>query len=206
VTEPGGAGPVVGADGLARCPLPREDPLYVAYHDREWGRPVTDERALFEKLVLEGFQAGLSWLVILRKREAFRAAFHGFDPERVAAFTDADVDACAADPAIVRNRAKITAAVGNARTLLALWERGRSLSELVWAHAPDPRPRPTSPAEVPATSPESRVLSRTLRQDGFAFVGPTAMYALMQAMGLVDDHLAGCHVPPEACGPRAAPG
>lgn len=208
MTAPAGmtatGGPVVGADGLARCPWPGDDPDYVAYHDHEWGRPVTDERALFEKLVLDAFQAGLSWLTILRKREAFRAAFAGFDPPAVAAFTEAQVAACCADPGIVRNRAKIEAAVANARTLVGLWEAGDGLARLVWAHAPAPRPRPRSMGEMPAATAESRALSAALRDLGFAFVGPTMIYAFMQAVGAVDDHLAGCHVPPEVCGPRAA--
>lgn len=195
---------IVGADGRVRCPWPGDDPDYVAYHDREWGRPVTDERALFEKLVLDAFQAGLSWLTILRKREAFRAAFAGFHPPAMAAFTEADIAACCADPAIVRNRAKIEAAVANARTLMGLWETGDSLSRLVWAHAPALRRRPRAMDEVPAATGESRALAAALRDLGFAFVGPTMLYAFMQAVGAVDDHLAGCHVPPEVCGPRAA--
>lgn len=197
-----GGGPVVGDDGLARCPWPGDDPGYVAYHDREWGRPVADERALFEKLILDAFQAGLSWLTILRKRAAFRAAFAGFDPPAVAAFSSADVAACTRDPGIVRNRAKIEATVANARALVSLWEAGDSLGELVWAHAPAPRPRPESMDEVPTATDESRALSARLREAGFAFVGPTMIYAFMQAVGVVDDHLAGCHVPAEACGPR----
>lgn len=201
VADPGG-GVTVGADGVARCPWPGGHADYVAYHDLEWGRPVTDERALFEKLALEGFQAGLSWLLILRKREAFRAAFDGFDPVRVAAYSDARIGELVADAGIVRNRAKIAATVGNARALLALWERGESLSALVWSHAPPPRDRrPATIADVPATTPAATTLSGQLRRAGFAFVGPTTVYALMQAMGVVDDHLAGCHVPPEVCGP-----
>jgi DNA-3-methyladenine glycosylase I len=202
-----GDGPVVGADGLVRCPWPGDDADYLAYHDHEWGRPVANDQALFEKLVLEGFQAGLSWLTILRKREAFRAAFAGFQPHAVAAFTEADIEACCRDRAIVRNRRKIEAAVTNARALLGLWQQGQALGDLVWAHAPAPRDqRPASMAELPAATAESRALAAALRQAGFVFVGPTAGYAFMQAMGLVDDHLAGCHVPPQACGPRAAAG
>lgn len=197
-------GVVIGEDGVARCPWSGSADDYRAYHDREWGRPVTGERALFEKLVLEGFQAGLSWLTILRKREAFRVAFAEFDPSRMATFTSAEVDALARDRAIVRNRAKIDAAVTNARSLLSLWEDGGSLSTLVWSHAPEPGPRPPAMDQVPATTTESHALSRQLRDLGFTFVGPTTCYALMQAMGLVDDHLRGCHVPPEVCGPAAA--
>lgn len=199
-------GVTVGADGMARCPWPGGHADYVAYHDLEWGRPVTDERALFEKLALEGFQAGLSWLLILRKREAFRAAFDGFDPVRVAAYSDARIGELVADAGIVRNRAKIAATVGNARALLALWERGESLSALVWSHAPPPRDRrPATMADVPATTPAATALSGQLRRAGFAYVGPTTVYALMQAMGVVDDHLAGCHVTPEVCGPPFDP-
>lgn len=197
-----GHGPVVGGDGRVRCPWPGEDADYVAYHDHEWGRPVTDDRALYEKLVLEGFQAGLSWLTILRKREAFRAAFAGFEPRTVAAFTDADVDACARNADIVRNRRKIEAAVTNARSVVGLWDHGGGLADLVWRHAPAPRAqRPATMDELPAITAESRALAAALRRAGFAFVGPTTTYAFMQAMGLVDDHLDGCHVPPGACGP-----
>ena len=183
----------VGPGGVARCPWPGTDPLYVAYHDEEWGRPTRDERALFEKLCLEGFQAGLSWLTILRKREGFRKAFECFDPGAVAALGSEDVDRLLADAAIVRNRAKIEATVGNARAVLALHADGTSLADLVWGHAPEP---PANPPEllsqVPASTPESTGLSKSLRARGFRFVGPTTCYALMQSMGVVNDHLAGC--------------
>jgi DNA-3-methyladenine glycosylase I len=168
------------------------DPLYERYHDEEWGRPVRDERGLFEKLSLEAFQSGLSWSTILRKREAFRAAFAGFDPAAVAAFGPADVDRLLADASIVRNRAKIEATVANARATLALREAADPLEALIWAHRPPPRPAPASFAEVPASVPESVALARLLRRRGFRFVGPTTLYALMQACGLVNDHLAGC--------------
>ena len=185
-------GPVRGADGLLRCPWPGRDPEYLAYHDEEWGRPVRDEVPAFEKLCLEGFQAGLSWLTILRKREAFRRAFAGFDPERVAAFTDDDVDRLLADATIVRNRAKVDAAIGNARALLALQAAGGSLARLVWSHAPSSPAPPRTMADLPASTPASAELAQRLRSLGFRFVGPTTCYALQQALGVVDDHLVGC--------------
>lgn len=169
------------------------DPLMEAYHDDEWGRPVHDEHALFERLALEGFQSGLSWAIVLRKRPGFRAAFADFDPERVARFGDADVARLLLDATIVRNRLKIEATVRNARALAALHESGRTLDEVLWSHRPDePRPRPTTWANVPASSPESVALARELKSLGFRFVGPTTAYASMQACGIVDDHLAGC--------------
>jgi len=180
---------VTGPDGRVRCGWAGPDPDYLRYHDDEWGRPVRDEVGLFEKLCLEGFQSGLSWLTILRKREGFRAAFAGFDPERVAAFGPADVDRLLADAGIVRNRAKIEATIGNARALLAM---DGTLADLVWAAAPPPRPAPVTFADVPASTPESAALSKELKRRGFRFVGPTTLYALMQACGVVDDHLAGC--------------
>lgn len=185
---------VIGADGLPRCGWSVSTPEYLAYHDREWGRPVRDDDALFERLTLEAFQSGLSWLTILRKREAFRAAFDGFRIERVARYGEADVARLMADPGIVRNRAKIEAAVVNARAALDLPD---GLGALLWRFAPDPRPaRPRSSAEVPVHTPESRAMAQALKRRGFRFVGPTTAYALMQATGMVDDHLAGCHVPP----------
>ncbi|MCC2593622.1 DNA-3-methyladenine glycosylase I [Tessaracoccus sp. OS52] len=172
------------------------DPLYEKYHDEEWGRPVVDspdERDLFERLALEGFQAGLSWITILRRRESFRRAFAGFAPAEVAAFDESDVERLMADAAIIRNRAKIEAAIGNARALLALHEEGRRLGDVVAAHAPEPRDeRPETFDEVPGSTPESVALSKELKRLGFRFVGPVTMYATMQAVGLVDDHLAGC--------------
>jgi len=175
-----------------RC-WPTTDPLYIEYHDREWGRPALDERALFEKMVLEGFQSGLSWITILRKRPAFRAAFAGFDPEAVAVFGDDDVARLMADAGIVRNRRKIEAAIVNARATVALREDG-GLPRLVWAHRPQPGPAPRAMSDLPAQTPESVALARELKRRGFAFVGPTTMYALMQACGVVNDHLAGCWV------------
>ncbi len=185
-------GVVPGPDGRPRCPWALSAPEYVAYHDDEWGRPVRGDDALFERITLEAFQSGLSWLTILRKREAFRAAFAGFAIEAVAAFGPADVERLLADAAIVRNRAKVAAAIANARAALALRGAGETLTDLVWAHAPPPRPAPATLADVPATTPESVALARALKARGFTFVGPTTAYAAMQACGLVDDHLAEC--------------
>ena len=179
------------------------DPLYERYHDEEWGRPVHDERRLFEKLSLEAFQSGLSWITILRRRETFRAAFADFDPERVAAFGPRDVERLLADPGIIRNRAKVDATLANARATLALREAGESLAEVVWDHRPEPRPAPVSFADVPATVPESAALARLLKRRGFRFVGPTTLYALMQACGLVNDHLASCPVRDEVAQAQA---
>jgi DNA-3-methyladenine glycosylase I len=183
---------VVGSDGLARCRWAGAATDYLAYHDEEWGRPVRDDNALYERLTLEAFQSGLSWLTILRKRPAFRAAFHDFVIDEVAAFGEQDVARLLLDPGIVRNRAKIEAAVHNARAAADLPE---GLAALLWSYAPPPRERrPESFAEVPATTPESTALARELKRRGFRFVGPTTAYALMQATGMVDDHLAGCYV------------
>ncbi|WP_422753493.1 DNA-3-methyladenine glycosylase I [Micromonospora sp. WMMD708] len=182
---------VTGPDGLPRCAWGASTPDYAIYHDTEWGRPLRGDDALYERLTLEAFQSGLSWLTILRKRESFRLAFAGFRIERVAAFGDADVTRLLADAGIVRNRAKIEAAIANARAALTLPD---GLSALLWSYAPPPRPaRPASFAEVPASTPESVALARALKKQGFRFVGPTTAYALMQATGMVDDHLAGCH-------------
>jgi DNA-3-methyladenine glycosylase I len=170
------------------------DPLYVKYHDEEWGRPVTDERGLLERLCLEGFQSGLSWLTILRKREDFRAAFQGFDPERMARFGQRDVERLLRDAGIVRHRGKIEAAVANALGTLALRERGTPLQELVWTHRPKRHRAPRRPQDWEPTTPESAALSKALKAAGFRFVGPTTVYAAMQACGVVNDHLAGCTV------------
>jgi DNA-3-methyladenine glycosylase I len=170
------------------------DPLYLAYHDEEWGRPVTDERGLLERLCLEGFQSGLSWLTILRKRENFRSAFARFDPEVVAKFGTRDITRLLKDAGIVRHRGKIEAAIANARGTLALRDEGTPLQELVWQHRPK-RPRaPRSLADLPPTTPESTALSKELKRAGFRFVGPTTIYAAMQACGVVNDHLATCFV------------
>lgn len=191
----GDAGLRVGADGLARCGWAEATDDYRAYHDGEWGRPVHGERALYERITLESFQSGLSWLTILRKRASFRAAFAGFDPEAVAGFGEHDVARLLEDSRIVRNRAKILAAVTNARAVIGLRATTGGLETLIWSFAPDPgsRPAPRTLADVPAVTPESTALSRTLKGHGFVFVGPTTAYAAMQACGLVNDHIAGCH-------------
>jgi DNA-3-methyladenine glycosylase I len=176
-----------------RC-WPTNDPLDQAYHDLEWGRPVTDERGVYERLCLEGFQSGLSWRTILRKRDAFRERFANFDPDAVARFEDGDVERLLGDAKIVRHRGKIEASIANARATLALREDGTPLNELLWGHAPAPRPAPRSPADWQPTTPESVALSKLLKRKGFRFVGPTTIYAAMQACGVVNDHLAGCHV------------
>jgi DNA-3-methyladenine glycosylase I len=170
------------------------DPLYVTYHDEEWGRPVTDERGLLERLCLEGFQSGLSWLTILRKRENFRAAFESFEPERVAQFGERDVKRLLGDAGIVRHRGKIEAAIANARGTLALREQGTPLHELVWSHRPERHRPPRGNGDRQATTPESVALSKALKKAGFRFVGPTTVYAAMQACGVVNDHLADCFV------------
>jgi len=182
---------------MERCGWVGADPLYEAYHDTEWGVPEYDSRALWEKLVLEGFQAGLSWITILRKRENFRAAFQGFDPDVIATWGEAEVDRLLADPGIIRHRGKIEATISNARAYLATVAETGSLDALVWSHREDPpTPRPTSPEEVRATSEASTALSHDLKRRGWRFVGPTTAYAFLQSMGVVDDHIAGCHVPP----------
>jgi DNA-3-methyladenine glycosylase I len=185
------------SDGLidGRCWWGSSTPDYIAYHDEEWGRPVRDSRALFEKLSLEAFQSGLSWITILRKRENFRAAFAGFRIEKVARFGEDDVARLMADEGIVRNRQKIDATIANARAAVDL-----DLADLIWSFAPDPRPRPRTPADIPALTPESTALAKELKKRGFRFVGPTTAYAMMQACGLVDDHIAGCLVPTESRG------
>jgi DNA-3-methyladenine glycosylase I len=192
----------IGPDGLPRCPWATGAPEYLAYHDEEWGRPVRDDDGLFERMSLEAFQSGLSWITILRKRPAFRMAFQGFAIDTVARFTERDVERLLADTGIVRNRAKIEAAVANARAALDLPD---GLAALLWSHAPaTPRPRPVGGVDVPATTPESIAMARDLRKRGFRFVGPTTAYALMQATGMVDDHLRDCHVPPAGSGGREA--
>lgn len=181
-----------GEDGILRCAWAGSAPEYLGYHDEEWGRPVRGERALFERITLEAFQSGLSWLTILRKRAAFRTAFADFDPDVVAGFGAGDQARLLGDPAIVRNRAKIAATVTNARAVIALRD-GEGLDALVWRHRPPQHRRPASPAELASSTVESAALARTLKAQGFVFVGPTTAYAAMQACGLVDDHLLGCH-------------
>ena len=192
---------VVGDDGHARCWWGAGDPLYVAYHDDEWGRPLRDEHALFGLLCLEFFQSGLSWLTILRKRPAFFEAFDGFDPGVVAGYGDAEVDRLMADAGIVRNRSKIDAAIANARALVAMHEQGETLVDLLFSFAPeagsDERPddgRFRSMGDIPSRTPASVAMSKALKARGFRFVGPVVAYALMQSAGIVDDHLEGCWV------------
>jgi DNA-3-methyladenine glycosylase I len=182
-------------DGLARCPWPKQDPLYVAYHDNEWGVPEYDDRALFEKLILDGFQAGLSWITILRKRENFRKAFDGFEPERIARYRPAKIEKLMQDAAIVRNRSKIEGAVSSARAWLGIMEKGPGFSPLLW-DCLDGRPKLNhfkSTKQVPAETELSRKISKELVSRGFKFVGPTIVYAFMQAVGMVNDHLVTCH-------------
>ena len=183
---------VLGDDGLARPVWAATDPLMKEYYDTEWGMPVRDERGLFERLSLEAFQSGLSWATILRKRSAFRAAFDDFDPDAVAAYDDRDVERLMADAGIVRNRRKVDATITNARATVALREDG-GLADLVWSFRPERTPTPTSYAEVPSTSEESKALSKELKRRGFVFVGPTTMFALMEAVGIVDTHLVDSH-------------
>ncbi len=185
---------LVGDDGRTRCGWIGADEEYRRYHDEEWGTPLHGDRPLFEKICLEGFQAGLSWITILRRRPVFREVFDGFDIDRVAGYDDADVERLLADARIIRNRAKVLATIGNARVTrdLVAGDPG-ALDRLVWSFAPDTRrARPRTWADIPAETPESHALSRELRARGFRFVGATTMYALMQSAGLVDDHLAGC--------------
>lgn len=189
-----GVGVVQGADGLWRTPWGASDPLLQAYYDTEWGMPVTDEAGLFERLSLEAFQSGLSWLTILRKREAFREGFAGFSPDAVAAFGEADIERLMSDVGIVRNRAKVLATIGNARATIGL--RGGSeggLAAYLWSFRPSVTPQPRTMDEVPTTSVESVAMARGLKSRGFRFVGPTTAYALMEAVGMVDTHLVGSH-------------
>ncbi|MEV5955520.1 DNA-3-methyladenine glycosylase I [Streptomyces sp. NPDC051987] len=183
---------VAGPDGGLRCPWALSTEDYVAYHDEEWGRPVHGDDALYERLSLEAFQSGLSWITILRRRPGFRAAFAGFRIEKVAAFTDEDRERLLADPGIIRNRSKIDATMANAK-ILADWRQGE-LDELIWSHAPAPGtyPAPRTIADVPPVTPESTALAKALKKRGLRFIGPTTAYALMQACGLVDDHLETC--------------
>jgi len=186
---------VKGVDGNKRCAWCVSDPQYMKYHDTEWGKPVTDDQKLYEKLCLEGFQAGLSWLTILRKRENFREAFQSFDPEKVAKFTSRDITRLMKNEGIVRNRMKIEATIANAKATLRVQDELDSLSTLIWSFAPKkPKRAPRTLSDIPTTSPESVALSKELLKCGFKFVGPTTMYAAMQSLGLVYDHLATCFV------------
>ena len=192
---------VIGDDGVPRCNWGGSTPEYRAYHDLEWGRPVGDENRVFENLCLDGFQSGLSWLTILRKREAFRAAFAAFDPAVVATFDDADLERLLGDAGIVRHRGKILATIANAQATTRLHEQGISLAALVWRYEPAAR---EDRSEIPTETPESRALAAELRGRGFRFVGPTTVYAAMQTLGVVNDHLDGCHFREIALGERAA--
>lgn len=182
---------IIGDDGVARCWWGAEPEIYRLYHDTEWGRPTTDDHQLFEKVCLEGFQAGLSWLTILRKRDNFRSGFAGFDPRRVAAFDERDVERLLADEGIVRNEAKIRSTINNAARALELIAEHGTLRDYFWGWA---EPEGAAPAEIPAMTDSSKALSKDLKSRGWSFVGPTTIYAFMQAMGLVNDHLKGCHV------------
>jgi DNA-3-methyladenine glycosylase I len=183
-----------GPDGARRCWWGAGSDEYIAYHDEEWGRPVVADDALYERLCLEGFQSGLSWITILRKREAFRAAFAGFEIDAVARFGKRDVRRLMADAGIVRNRLKIEAAIGNARAAARLRDEGGSLSDLVWSHRRRPAPAPRTRADLPPITDASTALSKELKNHGFRFVGPTTVYSTMQACGIVNDHVAGCCV------------
>lgn len=185
-------GPVHGTDGRLRCPWAGSSPDYQAYHDDEWGKPVHGEQALFERIMLEAFQSGLSWITILRKREGFRTAFSGFDPDIVAAFTAEDVERLMQNAGIVRNRQKINAAINNAKATIALRASG-GLDAFIWSYAPVVSVPPATMHDVPATTPESIALAKALKKAGFVFVGPTTAYAAMQAIGMVNDHLVDCH-------------
>ncbi len=189
---PGPGGTVIGDDGLSRPPWASVDPLLREYYDTEWGLPVRDEQGLYERISLEGFQAGLSWATILRKRPAFRAAFHDFNPDIVATFTEHDVERLLQDPGIIRNRLKIRAAITNAKAVIALRDEG-GLVDFVWRFQPPETPLPLTHADVPTQSAESVALSKALRKKGFSFVGPTTMFALMEAIGMVDTHLLDSH-------------
>lgn len=183
---------VLGDDGLARPLWAAHDPVLQEYYDTEWGMPIREEKGLFERLSLEAFQSGLSWVTILRKRPAFRAAFQGFDPEAVADFGESDIDRLLSDPGIIRHRGKITATIANAQATLDLRSEG-GLAEFIWSFKPADTPQPKTLAEVPTQSPESQALARALKAKGFRFVGPTTMFALMEAVGIVNTHLIGTH-------------
>ena len=199
------AATLTGADGLVRCWWPGGDADYRAYHDREWGRPVVDDNRLFEKLCLEGFQSGLSWLTILRKRDSFRAAFAGFDIAAVAAFEPADVQRLLGDARIVRHRGKINSAINNARRAVEMVNEFGFLAAYVWGWEPQALAAPPSgPDTLPSTSPASAAMAKDLKRRGWSFLGPTTVYAFMQAMGLVNDHIQGCFARPECEAQRAA--
>lgn len=179
-------------DGLVRCSWPGKDSLYIEYHDTEWGVPLTGDQEMFERIALEGFQAGLSWITILKRRDGFRKAFKNFDLKKVSKFTEADVERLMQDEGIIRNRAKILSTIKNAQLILELQKSGVSISEVVWSFAPNKKTRAAASFDWIATTPESEALSKHLRKLGFGFVGATTMYALMQATGMVNDHAPGC--------------
>ncbi|MDO8877324.1 MAG: DNA-3-methyladenine glycosylase I [Pseudolabrys sp.] len=189
------SGAITHADGLVRCPWPKTDPLYVAYHDEEWGVPEWDDRALFEKLILDGFQAGLSWITILRKRDNFRTAFDDFNPEKIARYTPKKVERLMGDAGIVRNRAKIVGTIGSAKAFLTIMDKGPGFSAMLWQHL-DGKPldhKIGARSKTPTEDDISRAMSKQLLGHGFKFVGPTIVYAFMQAVGMVNDHLVTCH-------------
>lgn len=189
---------LIGLDGETRCAWPGDDPLYLSYHDAEWGRGVADDRRLYEKIVLEGFQAGLSWITVLRKRERFRDVFEGFDPATVVRYGEKEIEAMLHDSGIIRHRGKIESAIRNAERALEMIDEFGSIGAYMWPRADFEKSEPQGFDDIPAVTDASRVLSRDLKQRGWSFVGPTTMYAFMQAMGLVNDHLKGCFVR-EAC-------
>jgi DNA-3-methyladenine glycosylase I len=193
VTESAVTDIAVGEDGLSRCAWGASTPEYRQYHDHEWGRPVSDDRRVFEMLCLEGFQSGLSWLTVLRKRSGFRRAFANFDPTVVAKFGEPEIRGLLSDAGIIRHRAKIAATIDNARATVRLRDEGRSLAALVWSHEPRPKSAPRSLSDLSPSTPESKALSAELRKQGFRFVGPTTVYSAMQSLGVVNDHLRRCH-------------
>lgn len=186
---------ITGTDGKTRCWWCGDDPLYMRYHDEEWGKPVHDDFRLFEKICLEGFQSGLSWITILRKRENFRAAFDGFNFYKVAKYDNTDIERLLGNDGIIRHRGKIEATINNAQRAIDLVEECGSLSAYLWTHAPSPAtPRPKTRTDIPGKTPESIALSKDLKKRGWKFVGPTTAYAFMQAMGMINDHIEGCHI------------
>jgi DNA-3-methyladenine glycosylase I len=191
MTESAQGGVVIGTDGLARCPWAGSSADYMAYHDTEWGVPIHDEHALYERLMLEAFQSGLAWITILRKREGIRDAFCQFDPEKVAAFTEEDIERLMGDPRIIRNRQKINAAIRNAQATIGLRALG-GLDSLIWRHRPEAIPAPVTLYDIPTYTSDSIALAEALKKAGFVFVGPTTAYAMMQAIGMVNDHLRDC--------------
>lgn len=204
MSDEGKNGIVIGDDGRPRCGWGASSDDYAHYHDTEWGRPTVDERTLFEKICLEGFQSGLSWITILRKRDNFRAAFADFDAERVATFGEGDIDRLLDDAGIIRHRGKIEATINNAQRLVELHENGTTLGALIWSFEPSVWPAPNAMSDVAAVTDESTALAKQLKKLGFRFVGPTTAYAAMQAMGIVNDHMADCWIRQECLDERSA--